>query len=79
MLENTAFISLSYLILLQISLINSKSQLFKLQNNRIVLIESEQQHIVQDEIFSLISSKNGPNFWIKDSENSEFTYEVPSE
>lgn len=79
MLENSALISLSYFLFIQISLINSKSQLFQLKNDRIVLIESTNS-LQQDEIFTLISSnkQDGNNFWIKDNESYEFAFEIPS-
>lgn len=80
MLENSALLSLSYFLFLQISLINTKSQLFQLQNDKIVLIESTNL-LQQDEIFTLISTnkQDENNFWIKDNESYEFTFEMSSE
>lgn len=80
MLENSALLSLSYFLFLQISLINTKSQLFQLQNDKIVLIESTNL-LQQDEIFTLISTnkQDENNYWIKDNESYEFTFEMSSE
>lgn len=65
-------------LLLQISflpLINTKSQLFTLKNNKIELTDS----LIQlDEIFRIIISSTGDshdNVWIKDADSYEFAFE----
>lgn len=77
MWENGQLFSLCYILVLQISFINTKSQLFTLKNNKIVFHNNiEVQLDKNTEIFYIISStdeKNG-NVWIKD-DTYEFAFE----
>lgn len=79
MWENSQFISLCYFLFLQISFINTKSQLFTLKNNKIVVLNSFE---IIDEIFNIISStaddKKG-NMWIKDGDTYEFAFDAMPE
>lgn len=64
---------------LQISFINTKSQLFTLKNNKIVMFNQNLEVLDKNtEIFYIISStsdeKNG-NVWIKDGDSYEFEWQ----
>lgn len=74
-MENSQLISLCYCLFLQITFINTKSQLFTLKNNKIVMFNANIDSI--DEIFYIISStdeKNG-NLWVKEKDNYEFAFD----
>lgn len=62
--ENSQFVSLCYFIFLQISFINTKSQLFTLKNNKIVMFN---QIEILDEVFYIITSRR-----TKDGDSHEF-------
>lgn len=75
MRENCQLFSLCYFLCLQISFINTKSQLFTLKNNKIVMFNTNIE--ILDEIFYIISStddKKG-NVWTKDSDTYEFAFD----
>lgn len=78
MWENGQFFSLCYVLVLQISFINTKSQLFTLKNNKIVMFNQNIEVLDKNtEIFYIISStdeKNG-NVWIKDGDTYEFAFD----
>lgn len=82
MWESNYLVSLCYVLFLQISFINTKSQLFTLKNNNIVMFNQnpEFDNILDKntETFYIISStdeKNG-NFWVKDDGDTyEFTFD----
>ena len=73
-------------LFLQISFINTKSQLFTLQNNNIVMLKNNQDidNLLDKntETFYIISStdeKNG-NFWVKDDGDTyEFAFDSMTE
>lgn len=76
MVDNQQFISFCYLLFLQIAFINTKSQLFTLKNNKIVMSHNLED---LDEIFYIIStteSQWGSNSWTKESDNYDFTIDV---
>lgn len=79
MWENAQFFSLFYFLFLQISFINTKSQLFTLKNNKIVMFN---QIEILDEVFYIISSstddKKG-NVWTKDGDSYEFAFDAMPE
>lgn len=79
MIDNQQFISLCYLLFLQIAFINTKSQLFMLKNNKIIM----SQNIIDDldEIFYIISTTEPQrgNTWTKESDNFDFTIDVDTE
>lgn len=84
MWETNYLVSFSYVLFLQISFINTKSQLFTLMNNNIVMfnqnpdIDSNNILDKNTETFYIISStdeKNG-NFWVKDDGDTyEFAFD----
>lgn len=76
MVDNHQFISFCYLLFLQITFINTKSQLFTLKNNKIVISHNLED---LDEIFYIISTTEphiGSNTWTKESDNYDFTMDV---
>lgn len=72
-------ISLCYLLFLQIAFINTKSQLFMLQNNKIILSQNVDKHF--DDIFYIISTTEPQfgNTWTKESDNYDFTNGIDGE
>lgn len=76
-MENSQLLSLCYCLFLQITFINTKSQLFTLKNNKIVMFNANIDSI--DEIFQIISSKDGTkngNLWVKEKDNYEFAFDT---
>ncbi|KAG5683649.1 hypothetical protein PVAND_012920 [Polypedilum vanderplanki] len=73
------FISLLYLLFLQVAFINTKSQLFTLKNNKIVMLSP---NVIEelDEVFYIISTTESQlgTTWIKESDNYDFTIDVES-
>lgn len=76
MWESAHTSALCYLLVLQVSFINTKSQLFTLKNNKIVMFS---QNIENDEIFYIISSTDKGNVWIKDADTYEFAFDAMPE
>jgi hypothetical protein len=77
MVDNQQFLSLCYLLFLQIAFINTKSQLFTLKNNKIIMSQNIDE---LDEIFYIISTTEPlGNTWTKESENFDFTIDVDTE
>jgi hypothetical protein len=76
-MDNSQLLSLCYCLFLQITFINTKSQLFTLKNNKIVMFNANIESI--DEIFQIISSKDGMkngNLWVKEKDNYEFAFDT---
>ena len=82
MIENQQFVSLLYLFFFQIAFINTKSQLFTLKNNKIILSHINDEIFI-DEIFYIISTTTtepfSGNTWTKESDNFDFTIDVDAE
>lgn len=80
MWETNYLVPLCYVVFMQISFINTKSQLFTLKNNQIVMFNQNPDIFDKNtETFYIISStadeKNG-NFWVKDDgDNYEFAFD----
>lgn len=81
MWENNYLVLISYVLFLQISFINTKSQLFTLKNNNIVMFNQNPDFDILDkntETFYIISStdeKNG-KYWVKDDGDTyEFAFD----
>lgn len=79
MVDNQQFISLCYLLFLQIAFINTKSQLFTLKNNKIIMLTHHVDDL--DEIFYIISTTDSQlgTTWTKESDNYDFTIDVDTE
>lgn len=79
MVDNHQFMSFCYLLFLQVAFINTKSQLFSLKNNKIIMSHNLEDQIQIDEIFYIISTTEpqiGSNSWTKESDNYDFTIDV---
>lgn len=69
-------ISLCYLLFLQIAFINTKSQLFTLKNNKIIMYSNVEEI---DDIFYIISTtEQFGNTWTKESDNT-YDYTIDGE
>lgn len=83
MCENIQLISLCYLLFLNVSFINTKSQLFTLKNNKIIRFSNIEFPNIEDDVFFIISSSAGDekrgHVWIKDGDNYEHLLDGVSE
>lgn len=69
-------ISLCYLLFLQIAFINTKSQLFTLKNNKIIMYSNVEEI---DDIFYIISTtEQFGNTWTKESDTT-YDYTIDGE
>lgn len=73
MWENSNLIGLCYCLFLQVTFINTKSQLFSLKNNKIAFSQIDSFDFFDDPIFSIIiTERNGiDGVWTKDSSSGD--------
>jgi hypothetical protein len=81
MVDNQQFISFCYFLFLQITFINTKSQFFALQNDKIIKITNFHHNI--DEVMEILLRvervENHAPTWIKESDNFDFTIDIEAE